>query len=368
MLNPESLCRKCILNLTPYVPGKPIEEVKREFGIDDIIKLASNENPLGPSPLAVEAMKSALDNVALYPEGSCYELRNAVAEHLAVEPDMIIFGAGADEVIHYMGVALLDEGDEIVQGHPSFVQYVAASTLMNCRAHLVPLRNWTHDLDAMLAKVNERTKMFFITNPNNPTGTIVTADQVEAVLDALPERCILVLDEAYYEYADDPGYTRSVEWIKQGRNVIALRTFSKIYALAGLRVGYGIAPASLVALLERVRLPFNVSSVAQAAAVASLKDPNQVARTREQNRRSKEYYYREFEKLGLPYTPTQANFVWVDLQRDCKKVFVELLKRGVIVRTGDIFGYPTHIRVTTGTDEQSERFIVALREVLSQVE
>jgi len=210
--------------------------------------------------------------------------------------------------------------------------------------------------------------MFFITNPNNPTGTIVTADQVEAVLDALPERCILVLDEAYYEYADDPGYTRSVEWIKQGRNVIALRTFSKIYALAGLRVGYGIAPASIVALLERVRLPFNVSSVAQAAAVASLKDPNQVARTREQNRRSKEYYYREFEKLGLPYTPTQANFVWVDLQRDCKKVFVELLKRGVIVRTGDIFGYPTHIRVTTGTDEQSERFIATLREVLSQVE
>jgi len=281
---------------------------------------------------------------------------------------MIIFGAGADEVIHCMGVALLDEGDEIVQGHPSFVQYVAASTLMNCRAHLVPLKNWTHDLDAMLAKVNEHTKMFFITNPNNPTGTIVTADQVEAVLEALPERCILVLDEAYYEYADDPGYTRSVEWIKQGRNVIALRTFSKIYALAGLRVGYGIAPANLVALLERVRLPFNVSSVAQAGAVASLKDPNQVARTREQNRRSKEYYYREFEKLGLPYTPTQANFVWVDLQRDCKKVFVELLKRGVIVRTGDIFGYPTHIRVTTGTDEQSERFIATLREVLSQVE
>lgn len=368
MSNPESLCRKCILNLTPYVPGKPIEEVKREFGIDDIIKLASNENPLGPSPLAVEAMKSALENVALYPEGSCYELRHAVAEHLGVEPDMLIFGAGADEVIHYMGVALLDEGDEIVQAYPSFVQYVAASTLMNCRAHLVPLKNWTHDLEAMLAKVNEHTKMFFITNPNNPTGTIVTADQVEAVLDALPERCILVLDEAYYEYVDDPGYTRSVEWIKQGRNVIALRTFSKIYALAGLRVGYGIAPASLIALLERVRLPFNVSSIAQAGAIASLKDPNQVAKTREQNRRSKEYYYREFEKMGLPYTPTQANFVWVDVQRDCKKVFVELLKRGVIVRTGDIFGYPTHIRVTTGTDEQSERFITTLREVLSQVE
>ncbi len=360
------ICRKCILNLTPYVPGKPIEEVKREFGIDDIIKLASNENPLGPSPKAIEAMRKALDDVALYPDGSCFELRNAMADFLDVDTDMLIFGAGADEIIHYLGIAFLDDGDEIVQAYPSFVQYKAASTLMDCRAHMVPLKNWTHDLDAMLSCVNEKTKLFFITNPNNPTGTLVTADDIERVLDALPDRCLLVLDEAYYEYVDDLDYTRSIEWVKSGKNVITLRTFSKIYALAGLRIGYGIAPAWVIELLERVRAPFNVNSVAQIGAIASIKDPDQIKRTREQNRISKEYFYNELDKMGIPYTPMQANFVWIDVQRDCREVFVELMKHGVIVRTGDIFGAPTHIRVTTGTEEQSKRFISTLREVLSK--
>lgn len=366
MAGPNDLCRKSILNLTPYVPGKPIEEVKRELGIDDIIKLASNENPLGPSPKAVKAMQAALENIALYPEGSCYELRQAVAKHLGVNPDMLIFGAGADEVIHYLGVALLEEGDEIIQGSPSFGQYKAASTLMGCVSHLVPLdNNWAHDLKAMLAKVNDHTKMFFITNPNNPTGTMVTSEQIEAVLDSLPKRCLLVLDEAYYEYADDPNYTRSIEWIKQGRNLIALRTFSKVYALAGMRVGYGIAPKQVIDLLEMVRAPFNVNSVAQVGAIASLADPNQLTRSRELNKRAKEYFYRELDKMGVTYTPTQANFLWIDVKRDCRKVFQELMKRGVIVRTGDIFGSPTHLRVTTGTDEQNERFISTLREVLA---
>lgn len=365
MANAVDLCRKCILNLTPYVPGKPVEEVKRELGLDDIIKLASNENPLGPSPQALEAMKTALGNVAQYPEGSCFELRKGVAKHLGVDPDMLIFGAGADEVIHYLGVALLEDGDEIVQADPSFVQYKAAATLMDCPAHMVPLTDWTHDLKAMLTKVNERTKMFFITNPNNPTGTMVSSEQVEAVLDSLPERCLLVLDEAYYEYVDDPAYTRSIEWIKQGRNVIALRTFSKIYALAGTRVGYGVAPKAIIDLLERVRAPFNVNSIAQAGALASLDDPGQVTRSREQNKRSKEYFYAELDKIGVPYTPTQANFLWIDVQRDCKEIFGKLLRLGVIVRTGDIFGCPTHIRVTTGTDEQNARFIDALRKVLA---
>lgn len=358
-------CRKCILNLTPYVAGKPVEEVKRELGLTDVIKLASNENPLGPSPKAIEAMKAAIENVAQYPEGSCFELRQAVARSLGVEPNMLIFGCGADEVIHYLGIALLCPGDEIVQGDPSFVQYKAASTLMDCKAHLVPLKNWTHDLDAMLACVNERTKMFFVTNPNNPTGTIVGADEVERVLDKLPDRCLLVLDEAYYEYVDDLTYTRSIEWALQGRNVIALRTFSKIYALAGTRVGYGVAPKRIIDLLERVRAPFNVNSVAQAGALASLSDPDQVTRSRDLNRRAKEYLYRELERLGIPYTPTQANFLWIDTQRDCREVFEKLLRVGVIVRTGDIFGCPTHIRVTTGTDEQNARFIEALAKAVA---
>ena len=314
MADKTNICRKCILNLTPYVPGKPVEEVQRELGINDIIKLASNENPLGPSPKALAAMTAALEKVALYPEGGCFEVRRALAERLGVQPDMLNFGAGADEVIHYLGIALLEEGDEIVQAHPSFVQYQAASTLMDCVAHSVPLKDWTHDLDAMLAKVNDKTKLFFVTNPNNPTGTIVSSDAVRRVLDRLPERCVLVLDKAYFEYVDDPDYTRSIEWACEGRNVIALRTFSKVYALAGLRIGYGVAPARTIEVLERVRAPFNVNSIAQVGAVASLLDPDQVTRSREQNRRSKQYLYAELNKMGVRYTPTQANFIWIDVR------------------------------------------------------
>lgn len=359
------IARKCIFNLSPYIPGKPIEEVKRELGIDDIVKLASNENPLGPSPRALEAMRAALENIGQYPEGSCYELRHALARHMQVEPDMLFFGAGADEIIHYLGVALLESGDEVIQAHPSFVQYRAAATLMDCKTHMVPLKDWAHDLEAMLDRVNERTKMFFITNPNNPTGTVVTADAVENVMNSLPERCLLVLDEAYYEYVDDLGYTRSIDWVKQGRGVITLRTFSKVYAMAGLRIGYGVAPSWLIDILERVRAPFNVNSVAQVGAIESLADPDQVTRSREQNHRAKQYLYAELDRMGVPYTPTQANFLWIDVQRDCGEVFTELLKRGVIVRTGDVFGSPTHIRVTTGTDEQNQRFVATLREVLA---
>ena len=233
MAKATNICRKCILNLKPYVPGKPIEEVKRELGIDDIVKLASNKKPSRPiAPKALAAMTAGLDNAALYPEGSCFELRQVLAKRLPVNPDMLIFGAGADEVIHYLGIALLEDGDEIVQAHPSFVQYQAASTLMDCVTRSAPLKNWTHDLDAMLQLVNDKTKLFFITNPNNPTGTIVSSDAIKKVLDSLPERCILVLDEAYYEYVDDPKYTRSIDWVREGRERHRAANF-----LQGLCVG-----------------------------------------------------------------------------------------------------------------------------------
>lgn len=359
-------CRKCILDLKPYVPGKPIEEVKRELGIDDIIKLASNENPFGPSPLAIEAMKESIECIALYPDGACFDLRNAMARHLNVDPGMLVFGSGGDEVIFHLAMAYLDPTSEIIQADPTFSEYGTAATIMDSKVVAVPLRNDTHDLPAMLEKVNENTRIFVITNPNNPTGTIVSADEVEAVLDKLPKSCILLLDEAYYEYVDDPGYTRSIEWAKEGRNVLVLRTFSKIYGLAGLRVGYGIAPKHIIDSLDRVRMPFNVNSVAQVAAIASLGDPNQVVRSREQNKTSKEYFYSELNRMSIGFTPTQANFVWIDTAKDSKWVFGELLKRGVIVRTGDIFGCPTHIRVTTGTDAQNERFIATLAEVLGK--
>jgi histidinol-phosphate aminotransferase len=230
----------------------------------------------------------------------------------------------------------------------------------------VPLKDCTHDLPAMFDRVNERTRLLVISNPNNPTGTIVPADGVERILDKLPDQCILLLDEAYYEYVDDPAYTRSIEWAIQGRNVLVLRTFSKIYGLAGLRIGYGIAPKHIIDAMERVRMPFNVNSMAQAAAIASLADPGQVIRSREQNKRSKEYFYARLARLGIEYAPTQANFIWIDTGKDSQWVFMELLKRGVIVRTGDVFGCPTHIRVTTGTDAANERFIATFAEVLGK--
>ena len=359
-------CRQCILDIKPYVPGKPIEEVKRELGIDDVIKLASNENPLGPSPLAIEAMKKAVEEVNLYPDGSCYALRKTLANHLNFDPSMLIFGAGGDEIIFYLAMSFLCEGNECIQADVTFSEYSTAAKIMNCYSHLVPLKNDTYDLDSMLKKVNDKTKIFTITNPNNPTGTIVSADEVEKVIDKLPPQCVLFLDEAYYEFVDDPAYTRSIQWVKEGRNVLVLRTFSKIYGLAGLRIGYGIAPPHIIDILERVRAPFNVNSVAQAGAIASLNDPNQVARSRKLNNEGKQYFYNEFKKLGLNYTPTQANFVWVNTGQDSKEVFGKLLKKGVIVRTGDIFGCPTHIRVTMGTMSQNERFIKALTEVLTK--
>lgn len=360
-----SLVREDVLKLKPYVPGKPIEEVEREYGVTNIIKLASNENPLGPSPKAVEAMKKALEKVELYPDGYCFKLRHAVSEYLNIGPDYLIFGNGSDEIIHYLGLAFLCEGNECIQGTPSFSQYEAASMLCGCNCNMVPLNGYDYDIDAMLAGVNEHTKLFFIANPNNPTGAIVTKKQVEHVLDRLPKECILVLDEAYYEYVNNPDYPEAIEWVREGRNLILLRTFSKIYALAGLRVGYGIAKPEIIRYLELVRAPFNVNSVAQVGAIESIKDSEQITRTRKLNKAGLNYFYQEFDRMGLKYAKSEANFVFVDVKKNSKEVFVEMLKKGVIIRTGDIFGLPTHIRVTTGTVEQNERFIKALTEVLT---
>ncbi|MDH7481497.1 MAG: histidinol-phosphate transaminase [Armatimonadota bacterium] len=353
-----------IQRLKPYSPGKPIEEVEREYGITDIIKLASNENPLGPSPKAVEAMKKAVENVALYPDGSCFSLKKALAKHWGVSEDEVLPGNGSDELIHYIGVTFLSPGDEVIQADPSFVRYESAAILNNCECIMVPLKNFTHDLDAMGDRITERTRLIFVANPNNPTGTAVTHKDAERLISRLPKRVIAVFDEAYYEYVESPEFPRMLEFVKAGANVIVLRTFSKIYGLAGLRVGYAIARPEIIQCLNQVREPFNVNSVAQIGAIASLSDPEQVERSRRCNSEGKRYLYREFEEMGLPYTPTEANFVWVDLKRDSRQVFTELLKRGVIVRTGDIFGYPTYIRVTIGTESENKRFIETLRTVL----
>lgn len=353
-----------IRKLKPYSPGKPIEEVEREFGITDIIKMASNENPLGPSPKAMKAMSEALKKVALYPDGSCFYLKKALANHWGVSEDELIVGNGSDELIHYIGITFLSPGDEVVQADPAFVRYESAAVLNDCGCIMVPLKDFTHDLEAMADKITDRTRLVFVANPNNPTGTAVTQKDVERFMARLPERVIAVFDEAYYEYVESTEYPDMVDYIREGANVIVLRTFSKIYALAGLRVGYGIARPEIIQCLNQVREPFNVNSIAQAGALASLGDPEQVERSRRVNSDGKKYLYREFEAMGLPYVPTEANFIFVDIKTNCRPVFNEMLKRGVIVRTGDIFGLPTFIRVTIGTEAENKRFIQTLREAL----
>ncbi len=358
-----------ITRLTPYRHGKSIQEVERELGITGMIKLASNENSLGPSPLAIEAMQAYSGKMHLYPDAGTYDLQQFLAAKLNVDPEGLVFGNGSDDVIHLVGITFLNEGDEVVQAHPSFVRYEAAATLNNCACHLVPLTSdWIHDLDAMLAAVNEKTRIVFITNPNNPTGTIVGKQALDAFLDALPERVIAVIDEAYHEYAaPDPDYPDCLPYVREGKNVVLLRTFSKAFGLAGLRIGYGITRPEIASWLNRTREPFNVNLMAQAAAIAAAADTAHVERTVAVNEAGKQQFYHALASFGLSYAPTYGNFIWFDTGRDSKQVYSKLLYAGVITRTGDIFGAPTYLRVTIGTEAENAKFLNALPEVLAAI-
>ncbi|MGB9792320.1 MAG: histidinol-phosphate transaminase [Thermacetogeniaceae bacterium] len=364
----EELGRKVIFSIKPYVPGKPVEEVQRELGIVDVVKLASNENPLGPSPQAIEAMKEALNRVNCYPDSNCYYLKKDLALHLGCSEDNLIFGNGSDELLKLIAEAFLNPGEEVIVGKPTFSEYEFVAKVMDAKTVEVPLKDdFTFDLEGMLRKVNARTKVIFLCNPNNPTGTIITSQELLEFIDRLPDDVIVVLDEAYYEYVTDPLYPDSLELVKKGKNVIVLRTFSKIYGLAGLRIGYGIAKPEIISMIHRVREPFNVNLLAQEAARASIKDKNHLMNSKKLVEMGREYLYKAFDRLGLKYIPTQTNFIFLDVKCDSVALFNSLLKKGVIVRTGDIFGYPTYIRVTIGTQEQNERFIKCLEMSLDEV-
>ena len=356
-----------ITALKPYHPGKPIEEVKRELGLTgEIVKLASNENPLGPSPRALAALRDALPGLALYPDGGCHDLRAAVAARLGVPGDWLVFGNGSDEVIHLIGLTFLQPGDEVVVGEPTFVLYEAAATLNGARAVKVPLTRpgLVHDTEAMADAFSDRTRLVFIANPHNPTGTVVSRRDVDALLERLPPRALLVLDEAYVEYVDAPDFPHALDYIRAGAPVVGLRTFSKMYGLAGLRVGYGVADPEIIRLLNQPRSPFNVNLAAQIAATAAVEDDAFVAETRRVNADGMRALTDAFARLDLPCIPSQANFLLVDTRRPCRPVFDALLRRGVIVRTGDIFGLPTWLRVTVGTPAQNARFLEALGAIL----
>jgi len=358
--------RKTILDIAPYQPGKPISELRREKGLTDIIKLASNENPLGPSPKAMAALQQYLTSLHIYPDGNAFELRRALAQRLGVDAGEIIFGNGSDEVIKMLGLTFLEPGDEVLICEPTFSEYAYAAHLMGAKLRSLPLKEHAFDLEAMLAAVNPKTKMVFICNPNNPTGAYVNKAAVDSFLARIPEHVLVVFDEAYYEYVRAADYPDTIGYVREGRNVVVLRTFSKIYGLAGLRIGYGVAPGQLAQLIQRVREPFNVNAAAQVAALAALEDEEHVIKSRELNEAGKNWLYQELAKLGLDYVPSQTNFVFIHLKHDSQVVYQRLLDRGVIARSGGVFGCPNWLRVTVGTQEENQRFIQALSEVMGR--
>lgn len=360
----EDLLHPWSKRIRPYPPGKPIEEVERELG-RTAIKLASNENPLGPSPLAVEAIRASLDRLHLYPDGHGYYLRRKLAEFHGLEMDQIILGAGSTDLIELVAKTFLISSDEAITSASAFYIYRLAIEEMGARLVEVPMRNMGFDLAGIAHAARPRTKVIYLANPNNPTGTWFTAEELDRFLDALPPQVLVVLDEAYYHYVQRPEYSRSLDYVREGRNVLVLRTFSKVYGLAGLRLGYGLGHRELIEALNRIRSPFNVSRVAQAAGIAALDDGEHVARSVENNTREMKFVAEELTLLGVRYTPSAGNFLLVDTGRDCEEDFVRLLREGVIVRPMKLYAFPTSLRVTIGRHEENEQFLEALRRVMA---
>ncbi len=349
-----------IASLVPYVPGKPVEQLERELGIPQAVKLASNENPRGPSPKACSVLSREAKTLNRYPDGGAHKLRNALADHWKVSPDQVVPGNGSDEVLGFLARAYLSPGDEAVMADHTFVIYKMDVTAARARSIEVPLKGWRHDLEAMADAVTPRTRLLFVCNPNNPTGTIVTAGEVEAMMSRLPEDVIVVFDEAYFEYVRSGEFPDSLAYLRQGRNVAVLRTFSKIYGLAGLRVGYGLTTPEIAGHLNRVRPPFNVNSLAQEAASAALEDEEHVTRSRVMNETQMARVRGGLVALGLEVLPSDANFLYFDARRDGAAVFEALLGQGVIVR--HLGG--RMLRVSIGLPEENDRFLQALETVL----
>jgi len=362
----KDLARRGINELVAYVPGKPIEEVKREYGLTEIIKLASNENPLGTSPKAVAAMKQAIDDVYMYPEGSSMDLRQKVAAHFGIDDDMVIIGNGADNILLLIAQALVDEGDEVITGDPSFSVYESVTRIMGGNFIKVPLKDFTYDLPAIAERITDKTKLIFICNPNNPTGSMVTEEETARFMEIVPRDCVVAFDEAYAEYVQDQHYPDTMKYVHEKRNVILVRTFSKIFGLAGTRIGYAMGPKHLVDLLRKVTAAFAVNRVAQAGALAALEDREFIEKVLTVNEQGKQYLYQEFSKLGMPYTPTHTNFIFVNLGMDSQVVFKKLLAQGIVIRPGGMWNLPNYARITLGTLEQNEKLIAALKEIINK--
>ncbi len=360
----ERLARKGILRIAPYIAGKSIEEVEKEFGAKEWVKLASNENLLGPSPKALEAIRNELPIIYFYPEGPCTLLRQALALKFSLSESNVVISNGADNLILMIANAFVNEGDEVVMADPTFPVYTNSTQIMGGKVIKVKLKDYTHDLDGMLKKVNRKTKLIFVCNPNNPTGTIVSRERINQFLERLPARVITILDEAYSDFVEDASYPNGLDYVKDKRQMIVLRTFSKVYGLAGLRIGYALGRKDLIDCLYQVRDPFPVHRLAQAAAMAALSDQEHALKSVQMVQEGKRYLYKELESTGLTYVASQANFIFIDFKRDANKIFQALLREGIIIRPGKTWGYPTCARVTIGRMEDNRRFIEALKKVL----
>ena len=364
-----SLAAPGVPGLKPYEPGKPIEELEREYGIAGAVKLGSNENPLGPGPLALAAIRAGLGSLHRYPDGSGYALKKALAAQLSVgagpiTPDHLTLGNGSNEVLELAARTFVTPADEVVFSEHAFAVYSIVTQAVGARAIVTPARSYGHDLHAMRAAVTERTRLVFIANPNNPTGTWVGSDALAGFLTSLPKQVLVLIDEAYYEYVDEPGYPNGVAWVERFPNLIVTRTFSKIHGLAGLRLGYGVSHPEVAGLFNRVRQPFNINSLALVAAEAALGDEGHVARSRRVNKAGLRQLEDTCDALGLSCIPSVANFLCIALPRPGSDVYAALLCEGVITRPIAGYGLPEHLRVTVGTEAENARFAAALTRVL----
>mgnify|MGYP006284453997 CR=1 FL=1 len=361
--------RDNVKGMKKYKPGKGIKEVRKEYGLDKVIKMASNENPLGHSEQVLECLREADCNFHHYPDSNCNQLKNSLADFHNINKNKLFIGNGSDEIIDHIMTVFVEKGDEVILADPSFIKYKLAVQASGGIGKKIPLtEDYRHDLSRMAEAVTEKTKVIFICDPNNPTGTTVDRKKLLDFIDEVPSDILLVVDQAYYEYVTETDYLQGLELIDQYSNLILLRTFSKIYGMAGFRVGYGIANSQLVELLNRVRSPFNVNKAAQKAAVAALQDQQHVKNSRACNENGKTYLYNALDELGLQYIHTQGNFILIDTEHDAVAVFEKLMRQGVIIRPGNIFGLPTWIRVTIGRKEDNQEFIKQLKDIISKGE
>ena len=353
-------------SLVAYDPGKPIEETARELGLDPdkIIKLASNENSLGPSPKAIKAMKKACESVHIYPDGGGYKLRTAIAEEFGLARENVVLGNGSNEIIELIGHGFLSPGDNVIAAEHAFVVYKLMATLFGAETIEVPDPGFVHDLEAMADAITPQTKKVFIANPNNPTGTMVDQKAIDKFMDRVPDHVTVVFDEAYYEFLDTPPDT--MKYVEEGRNVVIMRTFSKIQGLAGLRIGYGITTPEIAEVLQKCRQPFNSNAIAQAGALAGLMDDEHQEKTRAMNRAGLKFYHESVEAMGLEYVPSVANFVLVKVG-DGDAVFSKMLKRGVIIRAMRGYKLPEYVRISVGTETENARCIEELKEVIAEM-